>query len=880
MNDLAWKDGMNDSATNVERGSEGAIMLPSEEETAPIDPRVLLAEWANNNDEWIRLLVSEAITTGRPVDARVIEKVYQLLRQEKSLDNRELPTVPKLSLQGHRDESALPLILTKLSNVHGVNALSVGAVIEPHEGLTIFYGENGTGKTGYARIFKALANSRTADTILGNIDADIVEAQSASLEFKLGNDTQSLTWNGERGISPFTRMSIFDSPAVRIHVDEDLEYMYTPASLAFFDDVIDGIKAVLLKIDDAITELDTSVSGLVTRFHQGSSIYPLIETLGPSTDLADLKSKIKAGKDDKDELESLTQKVALLRSNTMTKHVTWLKRENHVLEQALSAANKILAFDQGAYNDALVKHAQLMVDYETFRSELFATVDLPAEPDDTWHKFVQAAETYRQHLVSLEAEDADHCLYCRQPLLDSARDLLKRYSTYLEDKISEEIRLVEAAIKQYEGQIGGIQSNEMSVYIKEHENAGETDRPSFFKYIETIERTHCIINSAVTARKPIDKEFTDLMLLSKESIENALESTRKKLTDMEEEQRNHSKSLEGNSKELLELQDAVELGKSWVSIETQVNRSKEANLLRNLKGSFRGLTGAVTRLAKKASDQLINQNFDALFVEECKALRAPTLKVQFIGREGKAHRRKILSGQHKPSKILSEGEQKVLALADFLAEARLAGIAAPVVFDDPVSSLDHRRVKEVAERIARLAGENQVIVFTHDILFATTLLNLFEKSKRCAYFHITDENGKGKVTRGTGPRWDTLSFLGGKINSSIQEARRQSGEARDERVRVGYGWLRSWCEVFTETELLQGVTQRYQPNVGMTRLSKIKIDKLGKIIPKVTEVFEEACRYIDSHSQPLPSLGVRPTLTDLEQHWSELQELKRYYNAK
>ena len=78
-----------------------------------------------------------------------------------------------------------------------------------------------------------------------------------------------------------------------------------------------------------------------------------------------------------------------------------------------------------------------------------------------------------------------------------------------------------------------------------------------------------------------------------------------------------------------------------------------------------------------------------------------------------------------------------------------------------------------------------------------------------------------------------------------------------------------------DSELLQGVTQRYQPNVGMTKLAKIKTGTLEEIIPKVTEVFEEACRYIDGHSQPLITLGVSPTLTGLEQHWVELQALQK-----
>lgn len=156
-----------------------------------------------------------------------------------------------------------------------------------------------------------------------------------------------------------------------------------------------------------------------------------------------------------------------------------------------------------------------------------------------------------------------------------------------------------------------------------------------------------------------------------------------------------------------------------------------------------------------------------------------------------------------------------------------------------------------------------------------------EKSKRCVYFQITDEDGgKGKVTRATGPRWDTLSGIKGKLNSTIEAAKQQDGEARDALVRVGYGWIRSWCEVFTESELLQGVTQRYQPNVGMNRLANINTDKLAEIIPRVTEIFEDACRYIDGHSQPLATLGVSPTLSGLEQHWAELLELKKLNEGK
>jgi energy-coupling factor transporter ATP-binding protein EcfA2 len=843
-----------------------------------LDPRALLADWANANDEWVRLLVAEVIATGGPVSTSTIDKAYQVFRQEKALDRRELPAVEKIDLIARQDESAPPLTLTRLSEVHGVNALVPGAQIEPHEGLTILYGENGTGKTGYSRIFKALANSRTVDTILGNIEDDTAEDQTAKLDFKLGSDPQVLVWRGERGVSPFTRISIFDSPAVTTHVDDDLEYVFTPASLALFSHVTAAIQAVEAQIDASVGALYTDNSSLLSRFQRGSSVYPLIETLGASTDLADLKAKAITGDDVDAKLDGLAQAVAALRANTIGTQITALKAEQRVLTQAAAAAEALVVFDATAYNEALARRTQLASDYETFRSELFTAADLPAEPDATWSQFVESGEAYRQHLVELEAHDSDRCLYCRQPLLDPARDLLSKYSAYLEDRISADLRSTDAVLAELKRQAAAVQSSELVAFLDE--NKDTNDQPSYFAWVDTIEGARSALAAAATSGASASLTLLELLSQPKTNVDEALLTVGSSLTNLEEQQQNRTQALADKQAEYLDYKDAVELGKSWALIEAQVKNGKESDRLKTLKRPLPQLARTVTALAKTASDQLINQSFDALFLEECDALRAPALKLQFVGREGKAQRRKVMSGRHKPSKVLSEGEQKVLALADFLAEARLAGITAPVIFDDPVSSLDHRRINEVAQRIARLAEENQVIVFTHDILFATTLLGLFEKSKRCAYFQITDEDGKGKVTRATGPRWDTLSGIKGKINSTIQAAQQQDGEAHDALVRVGYDWLRSWCEVFTETELLQGVTQRYQPNVGMTRLPNINTTKLGEIIPKVTDVYEEACRYIDAHSQPLVTLGVSPTLASLEQRWAELQELKKVNDGK
>lgn len=842
-----------------------------------VDPRDLLSEWANTSDEWVRYIVRHVLNGGGPLGSEEQYGAYVLFRQEKAFDTRELPRVEPLVTLEREDEAIEPLTLTSLSDVVGVNALVESGVIEPHAGLTILFGENGTGKTGYSRIFKALAASRTADVILGDIEAASPQPQSALVGYTLGTETKTYTWTGQQGVAPFTRMSIFDSPSVSFHVDDDLEYVYVPAALALFNHVIAGIKSVQAHIDQAVEDLRSGSTGILSRFPRTAAVYPLIETLGASTDLEHLRLLADADPDVETRIGDLRRTVAALEADTISAEIKLQQRVKRVLTQASNAATVMADFNVEAYGRERDTLHGLEEDYRAFRAALFEAADLPAEPDDTWSTFIEAGEAYQAHLIAVGAHDADRCLYCRQPLNEAARSLIGKYSEYLEDKITSDIAASKARLHAITEPVTSIQVNDVSTFADEY--ADTEDKPHFHVELDRTLSTIAELSEQLLAASAANTALTEHAGTDAIALGSALETAKQALGELRTQAATRADTLAEKKEELVELEAAAELTKSWTLIESHVRDAKQADRLTLLAKPMPGLLRAVTGLAKTASDQMINESFDALFNEECAALRAPALHVEFVGRQGRAQRRKILSGKHKPSKVLSEGEQKVLAIADFLAEARLAGITAPVIFDDPVSSLDHRRINEVAQRVASLADTTQVIVFTHDIFFASTLLTLMEATKRCSYFQITDEEGKGKVTRATGPRWDSLNNIKKNINETIQAAKSQDGDARAALVRTGYDWVRAWCEVFTETELLQGVTQRYQPNVRMTNLPKIKSEALPAAIDTVNRIFEEACRYIDGHSQPLPSLGVSPTLAGLEAHWAELTEARTAYNA-
>lgn len=291
-----------------------------------------------------------------------------------------------------------------------------------------------------------------------------------------------------------------------------------------------------------------------------------------------------------------------MRANTIGTQITALKAEQRVLALAATAAAALVSFDSEAYNEALTKRAQLATDYETLRRELFAAADLPAEPDDTWSDFIEAGETYRQHLVELGAHDSERCLYCRQPLLDPARDLLSRYATYLEDGISADIRATDSVLAGFKHEVASVEGKDLAQFVDEFDD--EEEQPSYFAQISAIEEARSGLASALADGKHASVTIADTVTQPKADVDTELIAAGEGLTTLETQQQNRAQALAEKQTELVELKDAAELGKSWPLVEAQVRRAKEADQLKTLKRPLPSLVRVVTALAKTASDQL------------------------------------------------------------------------------------------------------------------------------------------------------------------------------------------------------------------------------------------------------------------------------------
>ena len=129
--------------------------------------------------------------------------------------------------------------------------------------------------------------------------------------------------------------------------------------------------------------------------------------------------------------------------------------------------------------------------------------------------------------------------------------------------------------------------------------------------------------------------------------------------------------------------------------------------------------------------------------------------------------------------------------------------SSPVVFDDPITSMDYRRIHEVCNRIVALAHDHQIIVFTHNIWFAAELLSKADK-KSLKYYDIRLEgDDAGVVTPGSHPRVDTVAQVKATIKKLIEGAERAEGEVKAALVEKGYEHLRNLSEIVVEHENAQ-----------------------------------------------------------------------------
>lgn len=765
--------------------------------------------------------------------------------------------------------------LTKLDQLQHVNHFPAGRELNlAHEGLTVVFGENGAGKSGFARVLKNACRARVRQAVLP--DAFVAERPrpipSADVTFVVdgreGHNTY--TWQqGEPSLDELGNVMVYDSACGTDYLTREGACEYQPYGLPH----LNRLATAQREMQEAIDAERQNIRLNAVAFDGLKGDHPvgeLIAKLGKDTDYEKLRELATLAPEDAPRIEELTRVLGTMNPEPEAWAAELLARR---LEAAVAPVQQALRFvtDRALdeikerHDKQLAAQAALEVAQQQLHADQVGDEGLlPGTGNALWKALFQAAEkfsitsAYPGHAHPNVGEGAK-CVLCQTPLDDDAKGRMKRFARYVVEDASKNAEEAVAVMTRTMGSVG--QANLTPVDPQTLEELRTADA-ALHALVEQNTATwgarrawaqRCVAANDWSEERPAlpDGKGLDVLLTEK------AEALRKRAQDLRAALDPQAKrTLE---QELAALRAREQLNKQLAAVEQFVEDSKTHA---HLTACHKVLNPQmVSRQMTKLADTYVTDALAEVMNDELTKLgRRRRVKPELTGRTEVGRTvmtLKMVDCDEPASLVLSEGEQRAMSLALFLAELRLQDHRSTVVFDDPSTSFDHHHRRRMAWRLAELAQERPVVVFTHDAVFLAEVASAAFKAGQPRVFQTVGwlaDTGPGYVTEGL--TWETMD-----TDARAKEVRELVGQLKDvgdyldeptkERIKVAYTKLRGTIERSVREIFLNNTIHPYSDVVS--------VESFGVVVglpadewESLMEVYDQCCEVTDAHDTNAP----------------------------
>jgi energy-coupling factor transporter ATP-binding protein EcfA2 len=854
-----------------------------------------LQKWSNTLDVWQRLALIKLIKKGALTDEDY-SKIFEEFKIDKNLidppSDREQYHFDAESIPSKKEESS-KILLKCIQNVKGVNSLTEEQSLTFGENLTVIYGPNGSGKSGYARILKTACFTRSLEKeILGNVHIPTSERPAPSARFIFGNEKIEDLELGKSCCELLDNFAVFDSSCVRVYTDSQNQFNVSPYGFDVFPGLVKTTEEMKSLLNSEILKRTPDIEKFKIP-DSTSVVAELLNNLSEKTNLEELEKfsnfteeEEKRSKDIAKQLEDLNKKDP----------EELIKQRNRYLTDIQTIIDKVSNIAQ-KLNDELILEIKEQIS-EAGKLDTIAKVNSiaqfgkePVQPvgTDAWKKLVEAAivyseEAYPDEKYPPDSEDA-RCVLCHQFLKnENARDRLESFFKFIQSDTKTKLDEHISNLKNKKSELEEIDCDFFNKEASCHRSLEDIDTNLLNKiqlYVEKAKSRKIKIIKNIKNNKwenidELTEDLTPEIELMKKRISKEIEDLGKK--DVSEIKKNLN-----NEYQL--LSDRRHLNKNYAEVKESI---KNLSWIKKARYHAKSLnTKSITEKQKVLTKDLIAKGFIENFKKECKELQFNLpIDIKVQGVSGTTIRKLEISetgSSPDPSRVLSEGEQTAVALADFLTEINLDDRPLGIVFDDPVTSFDHVRKELIAKRLVEEAKKRQVIIFTHDIIFTNHLAKAAETEKVKFAGRTVSWSSDNQVPGYIGHAVFPHSYYEGKSarksEELLNEAKTLSGKIQEEKLILGCGYLRTAYEDFIQRTVFNDVINRWREEMKPFALSGMYYDE--ELITQIGENMGQLSKYIEAHSHS-PEYKEVPLTTDLLQKFiDQYYELtKKYKNEK
>ena len=791
-----------------------------------------LLAWAAGRPAWQRDALRRLVLNGK-LGEQDVEALVELCLDPS------LPCEPlsekHVSAQGLIGEQ---ISLLRIEDPIGINALASDQTLTfGKEGLSIVYGDNGSGKSGYVRVLKHACRSRDRNSgkILRDVESAAATAQSANIVFARGCVVDKHPWTPEaQSHADLPYVSIFDSRSANVHVEKTNAVAYIPQPMKMLEALAvacDQIGAKLTQQQSAIaaqTPLTIESPQLGAQTAAGAFVHGL----SARSNVAQLELLASLSDEEQQRLATLDTDLAQDPRRAAAKIANQKARFDELCAKLakMAQASSGAAF---AARDALKTDWDAKADAACLASEaLFAAAPLPDVGKDTWTALWEAARRFSDTVAYPnktfpDAGGTDEiCVLCQQPLTPEAINRRVTFETFVKGstKVDED-----AAAKAHGDAIRSADAQRMSVgAVRQLASLVATEignEPVAGRIRACGVRAGWRLR-ALKRQQAVPGEGATYPAGELEALSADL-ARRVAFLSSDQNSPEHVALV----KERAELKDREALAPLVDDIKAEIERRKQVEAI--TKAAKDTAKRSVTTKNKELSDKLVTNALRGRFAREIEKLKLARMPVELRKvKDANAVSYFQVCLVERPNEpvgeIFSEGEHRCVALAAFLAELFISKQYSGIVFDDPMSSLDHIHRKAVAARLIEEAKHRQVIVFTHDLTFLFELRREAEAKGRPVHYQTVcrKQSRPGHVEGELPMKAKSAQQLAHSLRSELKEAKQQFDSWADaKRTILSKGVIEQLREAWDQgiADFIFPVLGRFDNSVKGTSLFKLAV---------------------------------------------------------
>jgi len=845
---------------------------------------VQIVEWAATRASWQRVVLGR-IAHGEQISNDDIASLADGILNDAFTDDEvfALTDMPEAASTGRS------VRLLEIGSVQFVNALQQEEPLKfGPNGITIVYGDNASGKSGYARLIKRMVRARHVEPILTDVFSDTGRSTpQATVVMQAADELVGFVWPTE---SPdeVVQVGFLDKACGDAYVTTESDISYRPAALFVLDGLIETCDRLRTEIERRLTQ-NISTRRALPTLAPGTSAARFLSSFSARTPDDAIESTLTIPSDMNIQIAQLAAEEARLRASDPAQEKKRLA-ETSAKFVLLGAHNRECEMQLG---DLVVQRARKSKEQVAINEraaalaseESFEEEPLPGVGGAAWRTMWEAARAFAaescpNHLFPLVEPDFK-CVLCQQALGEEASIRMRRFEEFVRNVTQRELAAATREWDQIQQQIQEFDPQPIEV-IRTLESIAD-DYTEFAPHYRSAIEQYSMRKQEIRVAAELE-DWRDLTIPVPVSLMEHAEELAMQLQMSADavDDSTFADQLIRVTRDRTELEATKLLNLAAESVRSEALRLRAKAKLDQVKEATD--TRGISRKSADLTRDYVTSVIRDRFTRESDRLRLERVTLEDIGgRKGTLHHQPAFVGAVQEvgmTRVLSEGEQTALGLAGFFTEAYFDTSKSAIVLDDPVSSLDHVRRGYVARRLVEFAKERQVIVFTHDIAFVADLRASADKvvpvHERSIERRISGQPGvclpnHPWKARDVGQR---LHLLGEEL---ARIRRERSGWDQDAYERETAEWAGKMSETWERMISLEVVGHVVDRGTQEVR------PRMFRVLAKITEdddrefqaSYAHCSRWARRHDKSIELNYVPPTIEEME---SELQNVRGWWN--